>query len=252
MTEVDAQHLPGPALVTGGSRGIGRAICLELARRGHDVAFFYLERDDAAQETLGAIESAGVAARAQRVDVGDHRQVSEGVGEVQHGWHGFDVLVNCAGITLDRMLHKLDEDSWRRVVGTSLDGCFNVTHALLPGMRERGYGRIVNISSIVGQSGNLGQTNYAAAKAGMIGFSKSLALETARYDITVNAVCPGFIRTDMLDAMAEESRQRVLAQIPKQRFGTPEEVALVAAFLAAPEAAFITGQQINVNGGMYL
>jgi acetoacetyl-CoA reductase len=243
---------PGPVLVTGGSRGIGRAICLEFARRGHPVAFFYLQRDEEAKKTEEAIQALGVRGEALRVDVADHKQVTEGTDGLTPTWGTFDVLVNCAGVTMDRTLLKLEVEAWQRVIATSLDGCFNLARAVLPGMRESGYGRIVNISSIIGQSGNVGQTNYAAAKAGMIGFTKSLALETARHDITVNVVCPGFVATEMIEAMSDESRKKVLQRIPKQRFGTPDEIARTVAFLAEPEAGFITGQQINVNGGMYL
>jgi NAD(P)-dependent dehydrogenase (short-subunit alcohol dehydrogenase family) len=239
-------------LVTGGSRGIGRAICLAFAEAGARIAFFYREHHDAAHDTVAALEAAGSEGRALCVDVSDDAAVEQGVGELAGAGFTADVLVNCAGINIDRTAHKLSVAEWREVVDVNLTGSFICSRAVLPHMREAGFGRIVNISSIIGQTGNLGQTNYAAAKAGIIGLTKSLAQETARHDITVNAVCPGFIETDMLWSVPEQAREQVLARIPKGRFGQPEEIARAVTWLAAPASGFITGQQINVNGGHYM
>jgi NAD(P)-dependent dehydrogenase (short-subunit alcohol dehydrogenase family) len=220
-----------------------------LAEAGHDVLVVYKEQDAAASEAVEAVASHGRRAEAMRLDVSDAEAVAEALG----GWDETgSVLVNCAGITADRTLAKLTADDWRRVLDTNLSSCFHCCQALLPGMRERGFGRIVNVASIIGQSGNIGQTNYAASKAGIIGFTKSLSLETARHDITANVVCPGFIDTEMLAEVPQRVRDNLLARIPKGRFGRPEDVARVIAFLAAPEAGYITGAVLNVNGGLYL
>jgi acetoacetyl-CoA reductase len=243
---------PGWAVVTGGSRGIGRSTALALADRGHDIRVVYHERHAAAQETADAVSAIGPRARTLCVDVADGEQVRARLGEFASNGESLSVLVNCAGITADRTLPKLEADDWNRVLDTNLSGCFHCCQALLPAMRERGFGRIVNVASIIGQAGNVGQTNYAASKAGVIGFTKSLSLETARHDITVNAVCPGFIETDMLAEVPAEARQTLLARIPKRRFGHVDEVARAIAFLTAPESAYITGTVLNVNGGMYL
>jgi acetoacetyl-CoA reductase len=240
------------AVVTGGSRGIGRAAALRLADAGHDIVIVYCSHHDAAQETAAAVAERGRHARVLHIDVGDGDAVREGLGELVADAEAVPVLVNCAGITIDRTLPKLTASDWRRVLDTNLSSCFHCCQALLPSMRERGFGRIVNVSSIIGQTGNVGQTNYAASKAGMIGFTKSLSLETARYDITVNAVCPGFIDTDMLADVPLHAREKLLAGIPKGRFGHADEVARAIAFLAARESAYITGAVLNVNGGMYL
>jgi NAD(P)-dependent dehydrogenase (short-subunit alcohol dehydrogenase family) len=239
------------AVVTGGSRGIGRAICLAFARSGYEISFFYIANDAAAAETVRMLRELGKEARAMRVDVRDDERVRNAFDELE-SCAGVDILVNCAGITSDRTLAKMTFDQWEQVLGTNLTGCFTCSRAAIPRMRERGFGRIVNISSIIGQTGNIGQANYAASKAGVLGFTKALALETAHRDITVNVVCPGFIDTEMLQAVPAEAREQILARIPKRRFGTPEEVARVVAFLAAPESGFITGQEININGGMYM
>jgi NAD(P)-dependent dehydrogenase (short-subunit alcohol dehydrogenase family) len=242
----------GWAVVTGGSRGIGRAAALRLADDGHDVAIVYGSHHAAAQETANAVTERGRQARLLHIDVADGDQVRKGLGALAAEGEPVTVLVNCAGITIDRTLPKLAPDDWQRVIDTNLSSCFHCCQALLPSMRERGFGRIVNVASIIGQTGNVGQTNYAASKAGMIGFTKSLSLETARHDITVNAVCPGFIETEMLSALPEHVREALLARIPKGRFGSADDVATAIAFLAAPESAYITGAVLNVNGGMYL
>jgi len=239
------------AIVTGGSRGIGRAVAVELAKHGANVLALYRVNRGAAQQTVEAVEALGREARAMACDVSDQDAVEAVVGEAARDLP-VGVLVNCAGITADRTLLKLDHADWTRVIDTNLTGVFNCVRAALPGMRERGFGRIVNISSIIGQTGNIGQTNYAASKAGVIAFTKSLALETSRHDITANAICPGFIDTDMLEPIPQPVKDNLLARIPKARFGAPAEVARAAAFLASPASAYITGAVLNVNGGLYL
>jgi acetoacetyl-CoA reductase len=237
----------GLAVVTGGSRGIGRATATALAAAGHDVLIVYREQDSSARETADLVSTLGRRAETLRLDVSDGRAVREELGAREAS-----VLVNCAGITADRTLAKLADEEWRRVLDTNLSSCFHCCQALLPAMRERGFGRIVNVASIIGQMGNVGQTNYAASKAGIIGFTKSLSLETAAHDITVNAVCPGFIDTEMLASVPEQARDALLARIPKRRFGDSDEVARAIAFLTSPESGYITGAVLNVNGGLYL
>jgi acetoacetyl-CoA reductase len=240
------------AVVTGGSRGIGRAIGRELARRGSDVLILFREDEQAASATVAELRGLDVRAEARRADVRDPEAVGVAIDSLAIAGGSIAILVNCAGITADRTVSKLPMADWRAVIDTNLTGCFTTVKAVLPQMRRAGYGRIVNISSIIGQTGNCGQANYAAAKAGVLGFTKSLALETARHDITVNAVCPGFIDTEMLAAVPSEVIESVRRRIPKGRLGRSEDVAYVVAFLAAPRATYITGQTINVNGGDYM
>lgn len=236
------------AVVTGGSRGIGRATALELARRGLHVAIVHRERHDAAAQVAQAVEGLGVRSRTIAADVSDE----DAVRAAAAGLDDVSTLVNAAGITRDRTLLKLARSDWDAVLATNLTGALHWIQALLPQMRERGYGRIVNVASIIGQTGNVGQANYAASKAGLVGLTKSLAQETARRDITVNAVCPGFIETDMLADVPEDARAHLLAQIPKGRFGAPDEVADAIAFLADPATSYVTGAELNVNGGMHM
>ena len=236
------------ALVTGGTRGIGAAIARRLQQEGHEVVVTYHGNDAAA-----AAFASETGMRAYRWDVGDFDACQAGVARVEDEVAmPVDILVNNAAITRDAMLHKMTLEQWRDVLEDDLFACFNMTKAVIAGMRQRGWGRIVNIASINGQKGQFGQTNYAAAKAGMLGFTKSLALESAGKGITVNAVAPGYIATDMVAAMVPKVLEAIVAQIPVGRLGHPDEVAHVVAFLVDDRSAYLTGSTISVNGGMYL
>ncbi len=235
------------ALVTGGTRGIGAAISRALAAEGHRVAASYHGNEEAARRFR---EETGIPA--YRFDVGDFEACREAVARIEAELGPVDILVNNAGITRDVTFHRMTPEQWRAVIRTNLDSLFNVTRQVIEGMRARGWGRIVNISSINGQKGQFGQTNYSAAKAGVLGFTKALALENAGKGITVNAVAPGYIATDMVMAVREDVRQRIVAQIPVGRLGTPEEVARCVVFLVSEEAGFITGATLTVNGGQYM
>lgn len=240
------------AVVTGGSRGIGRAIALELAERGANVAIIYLEHHEAAEHTLADLKSKGVQAEKYQVDVGNFEAVQQVFARIieTHGW--VDILVNCAGINRDKSFGNLSPDLWAQVLQTNLAGAYHCAKAVWDHMKGNKYGRIVSISSIIGQTGNFGQANYAASKAGLLGLTKTLALEGARHGITVNAICPGFIDTDMVRSIPAEVMEKLLARIPVQRLGQPEEVARAVAFLVSPFSAYITGHALNVNGGMYM
>ena len=238
-------------LVTGAGRGIGREIALELGRNGANVAIGYSASAEASEEVADRLREMGVDAFAVKGNVADPEAVRAAIAAVAERFGKIDYLVNNAGITRDRTLAKMTHDDWNAVIDVNLHSIFNVTHEVLPHMLQAGYGRIVNISSFVGQAGNFGQTNYATAKAGMIGFTKSAALELARKSITVNCIAPGFIETEMVTAMPEVARERVLAQIPMGRFGQPEEIAKVATFLIA-HGDYITGQVVSINGGIYM
>ncbi|NJN46551.1 MAG: 3-oxoacyl-[acyl-carrier-protein] reductase [Candidatus Competibacteraceae bacterium] len=239
------------ALVTGGSRGIGKSIALELAREGAKVALNYRSSAAEAQGVADEIKALGSEAFVAQGDVSDGAQARNLVKQVLDHFGTIDILVNNAGITRDMFFKKLTDEAWHEVIKTNLDSVYYVTSAALPAMLEKNYGRIISISSFVGQKGNLAQTNYAATKAGLIGFSKSLALETARNNVTVNTINPGFIGTDMVLTIREDVQQKLIDQVPMRRFGTPEEVAKAVLFLAA-DGDYITGQQINVNGGIYM
>jgi acetoacetyl-CoA reductase len=236
------------ALVTGGTRGIGAAISRALKDAGYNVAAVYAGNDAAAaafkQETGTPVYKWSVA---------DYDACVAGIGQVEADLGPVEVLVNNAGITRDVMFHRMTPQQWREVVDTNLSGAFNMTHPIWPGMRERGFGRVITISSINGQKGQMGQVNYSAAKAGDLGFTKALALEGAQKGITVNAICPGYIGTEMVRAVPEEVlKSKILPQIPVGRLGEPEEVARCVVFLASDEAGFVTGSTLTVNGGQYI
>ena len=238
------------ALVTGGSRGIGRAICLELAEGGANVVLCYAGNEAAAQETVQAVEALGAKALAVRCDVSDAEQVDALVEAVLEAFGRIDILVNNAGITRDNLLMRMSEADFDQVVAANLKGAFLCMKAVSKLMLKQRYGRIVNLSSVVALRGNAGQVNYAASKAGIIGMTKSLAKELASRGVTVNAVAPGFIETDMTAALPEAARTAAQGSIPMNRLGGPEDVAKAAAFLAGDGAAYITGQVLAVDGGM--
>lgn len=235
------------AIVTGGTRGIGFSITKALIAEGYKVAALYHGNEEAAQKC-----AAETGAKVYKADVADFAACQSVVAQIESEMGPVDILVNNAGITKDGMLHKMPEDNWHAVIETNLTSCFNMCRAVIAGMRERGFGRIVNISSINGQKGQLGQCNYSAAKAGMLGFTRALALESAAKGITVNAICPGYIATDMTSAMPQEVLDSIIRQIPAARMGKPEEIADMVVFLASDRAAFVTGATMSVNGGQYM
>ncbi|QCO67831.1 beta-ketoacyl-ACP reductase [Luteimonas yindakuii] len=239
------------ALVTGGTGGIGTAICKRLHDAGHRVATNY--RDEGrARDWQERMRSAGYEVVLAQGDVASPEQCEAMVRQVERELGPVDILVNNAGITRDTTFHKMSPQQWREVIDTNLNSVFNVTRPVIEGMRERKWGRIVQISSINGQKGQYGQANYAAAKAGMHGFTISLAQENARFGITVNTVSPGYIGTDMVMAVPEAVREKIVAQIPTGRLGTPEEIAYAVAFFLPEEAAWITGANLSANGGQYM
>ena len=244
--------MSGVALVTGGSRGIGRAIALQLASTGHAVAVNYASNEAAAADVVAAIESAGGTAIAVGADVGDDDAVAAMVDTVTEQLGPITVLVNNAGITDDGLMLRMGPDQWDRVIATNLRSVYLCTKAVLKGMIRAKGGRIINISSVSGVSGNPGQANYAASKAGVIGFTKSMAKEVGSRGITVNAVAPGFIETDMTEALGDAVTERAAEQISLGRLGRPEEVASVIGYLASDDASYITGQTIVVDGGLAL
>ncbi len=234
------------ALVTGGSRGIGAAISVALKSAGYNVAASYAGNDEAAQKFTS---ETGIPT--YKWSVADYDACVEGIKKVEADLGPVEVLVNNAGITRDAMFHRMTPQQWREVIDTNLNGVFNMTHPLWSGMRDRKFGRVITISSINGQKGQAGQANYSAAKAGDLGFTKALAQEGARAGITVNAICPGYIATDMVMAVAEDVRAKIIGQIPVGRLGEPEEIARCVVFLASDDAGFITGSTITANGGQF-
>jgi 3-oxoacyl-[acyl-carrier protein] reductase len=240
------------ALVTGASRGIGRAIALELARLGANVAVNYAGSEAKAKEVVEEIKAMGREAIAVQANVADSESVSNMVKEVLSTFGELHILVNNAGITRDNLIMRMKEEEWDEVINTNLKGVFNCTKAVTRQMMKQRYGRIINIASIVGVSGNAGQANYVAAKAGVIGLTKTTAKELASRNITVNAVAPGFITTDMTDQLTDEVRQEMLKQIPLARFGEPKDVASVVGFLASDASSYMTGQTLHVDGGMVM
>ena len=238
------------AVVTGGSRGIGRAVCLELARGGANVVLCYAGNEAAANDTIAACEALGAKALAVRCDVAEAGEVKALMDAAVKTFGRIDILVNNAGITLDGLLMMMKDEDFDAVINANLKGTFLCMKAVSRLMMRQRYGRIVNLSSVVGLRGNAGQVNYAASKAGVVGMTKSLAKELASRGVTVNAVAPGFIETDMTAAMTDAAKAATLASIPMQKLGAPEDVARAVAFLASDEAAYITGQILAVDGGM--
>jgi acetoacetyl-CoA reductase len=235
------------AVVTGGTRGIGAAISVALKAAGYAVAANYGGNDEAAQAF-----KKDTKIPVFKWDVGDYVACEQGIVNVQNEVGPIEVLVNNAGISRDAMLQKMSHEQWEQVIRTDLDSLFNMTRPVINAMREKGFGRIVNISSINGQKGQLGLANYCAAKAGMIGFTRALALESARKGITVNAIAPGYVKTELLAGVSEDVMKSILAQIPVGRLGEAEEVARCVLFLAADEAGWITGSTLTINGGAHM
>lgn len=238
------------ALVTGASRGIGRAVALALGLSGARVMINYLGNHAAAEDTLEQLAAGGGSGELYPFDVAQERQVDEAVKKIVDQHQKIDIVVNNAGVTADNLLVRLKTEDWDRVLGTNLRGTVHCTKAVCRGMIRERYGRIINMTSVVGQMGNAGQSAYAASKAGIIGFTRAMARELGSRGITVNAVAPGYIDTEMTDKLSAESKSEFLKAIPLGRFGASREVAEAVLFLAGPGAAYITGQVINVNGGL--
>jgi len=238
------------ALITGGSRGIGRAIALEFAARGAVVVVNYNKSPESAEEVVKQIQAAGGKAAAYQADVSDFKQAEALVKFAVETFGDLSILVNNAGITRDQLIMLMPEADWDAVINTNLKSAFNCSKAAVKHMMRKRVGRIINMASVAGQMGNAGQTNYSASKAGQIGFTKALAREVAARNITVNAIAPGFVDTEILDGMTPEMLEAAIKMIPLARKGKPEEIAYAAAFLASDEAAYITGQVLGVDGGM--
>ena len=241
------------ALVTGGMGGLGEAVCIKLAALGYRVVTTYSPGNTKSEAWLQSMKNLGFDFKAYECDVSDYDSSQACVKKIEHEIGPVDVLINNAGITRDMTFKKMDKPNWDAVMKTNLDSVFNMTKPVCDGMVERGWGRIINISSVNGQKGAFGQTNYSAAKAGMHGFTKALALEVARKQVTVNTISPGYIGTKMVMAIAQEVLDtKIIPQIPMARLGKPEEVAGLVAYLASDEAAFLTGANIAINGGQHM
>ena len=240
------------AVVTGASRGIGNAIAEELGRSGAKVVVNYSGSQEPAEELAEKINQTGGGGEAVAIqaDVGDPNDAQRLIDQTIEQFGRIDILVNNAGINVDKTMDKLEIEDWQKVIELDLNGCFYTVHAALPHMTEQGSGSIVNMSSFVGEAGNMGQANYAAAKAGLLGFTKSAALELAKSNITVNAVCPGFIETDMTGAIPEEAQEKIMKTIPMGRFGQPEDIAQAVRFCVENE--YMTGATLDINGGVYM
>jgi acetoacetyl-CoA reductase len=236
------------AIVTGGTRGIGQAISVALKQKGFRVAANYAGNDTAARKFQAESDIP-----VYKWDVGDYKSCENGIGQISRDLGPIDVLVNNAGITRDGVLHRMSKENWDAVIRTNLDSVFNMTRLVIEGMRARGFGRIISISSVNGRKGQAGQANYSAAKAGLLGFTKAIALECASKGITCNVIAPGYINTEMVAAVPKDVLEsKILPQIPIGRLGTPEDIARSVAFLAADEAGFITGACLDANGGQYM
>lgn len=240
------------AIVTGGSRGIGRQTVLELARNGYAVAIVYQGNEEKANETMQMAMAEGAEAIAIKCDVASMESVTSMVNAVMEKWGRVDVLVNNAGQTADGLLMRMSEEDFDKIISVNLKGTFNCVKAVTSIMMKQRYGRIVNLSSVVGITGNAGQANYAASKAGIIGFTKSVAKELASRGITANCVAPGYVETDMTEVLSDKIKEAILAQIPMKRCADPKEIASVIGFLVSEKANYITGQVINVDGGMVM
>ncbi len=239
------------ALITGAARGIGNAIAKSLASEGANIAINYHSSDAEAEALAQELAKTGCKTLLLKGDVSERATWSSTIEKIKQAWGRLDILVNNAGITRDKTLRKMTDEDWVAVLSTNLNACYFGVSAAMPLMIEQKFGRIINISSFVGQAGNFGQANYAASKGGIIAFTKTAALELAKYNVTCNALAPGFTETGMLAKVPEQVRSQILARIPMGRFGKPEEVAKAVLFLAA-DGDYITGQQINVNGGVYM
>lgn len=240
------------ALVTGGSRGIGKAIALALAEGGADILLNYARSDKQAEEVKQQIEAMGRKCVTVRADVSKFEQAQNLGKAVVNHFGKLDILINNAGVNRDRTLRRMTPEQWNEVIQTNLSSLFNCTKAVIETMAAQGSGVIISVSSIIGEMGNIGQVNYAATKAGIIGFTKTMAKELAGNNIRVNAIAPGFIETDMLGTVPEDIRKQIVAQIPLGRFGTPEEIALAVLYLCSPAASWITGITLRINGGHYI
>jgi acetoacetyl-CoA reductase len=238
-------------VVTGGSRGLGRAIAEELAGGGAKVVVNYSRSKEPAEEVVNQISESGGEAIAVQADVSDAEQAQKLIDQALERFNRVDVLINNAGINIDHTLRKLSVEDWDKVIQVDLNSAFYTVHAVLPHMTDQGGGKIINMSSFVGEAGNIGQANYSAAKAGLLGFTKTAAQELARFGITVNAIAPGFIETDMVANIPEEAQQKLRKQVPLGRFGKPEEVARAVRYLIE-DGDYITGQSIDINGGIYI